>query len=75
MASQARETRDEELEKILNKAFDDIRRRVNNLMVRREKKLLRDMKTSNKKPRDTHREPKKDKEYHRSESSSDSASN
>lgn len=81
MASQTRETHDEELDKILNKAFDDIRKRVNALVNKREKKLLRDMKSSSKKPRDTHREPrkeepkKKDKEYRRSKSSnSDSAS-
>jgi hypothetical protein len=88
MASQTREqTHDEELDKILNKGFDDIRRRVNALLVKREKKLLRDMKASSKKPRENqHREtqnrdaqPKrkekgKDKEYHRSNSSSDSQS-
>jgi hypothetical protein len=81
MASQAREqTHDEELDKILNKAFDDIRRRVNTLMVKREKKLFRDAKTSSKKPRENNRESrkeepkKKDKEYHRSKSSSDSES-
>lgn len=79
MASQAREqTRDEELDKILNKAFDDIRKRVTSLLVKREKKLLRDAKSSTKKPRESRKEePKKkdkdkDKEYHRSNSSSDS---
>lgn len=69
MASQARETtHDDDLDKILNKAFEDIRRRVNSLMVKREKKFLRDMKASSKKPRETHRESKK--EYKRSNSSS-----
>jgi hypothetical protein len=83
MASQTREqTHDEELDKILNKGFDDIRRRVNALLVKREKKLLRDMKASSKKPRETQnrdaqpkrKEKGKDKEYHRSNSSSDSQS-
>lgn len=81
MASQT-QTHDEELDKILNKAFDDIRRRVNVLMAKREKKLVRDMKSSSKKPRDTQRDTKhddkkkekKDKNYRRSSSSSDSES-
>lgn len=78
MASQT-QTRDEELDKILNKAFDDIRRRVNTLLAKREKKLVRDMKSSSKKPRDTQKEKheekdkkkdKKEREYRRSSSSS-----
>lgn len=72
MASQTRETHDEELNKILNKAFDDIRRRVSALVAKREKKLLRDMKISSKKPREPEQPKKKDKdkEYKRSKSSS-----
>lgn len=80
MASQVREQpRDEELDKILNKAFDHIRKRVNALMVKREKKFLRDMKTTSKKPRENNRESHKEEskknknsDYHRSKSSSDS---
>lgn len=53
---------DEELDKILNKAFDDIRRRVVTLMAKREKKLLRELKANSKQPRqDRARAEKEDK--------------
>lgn len=68
--------RDEELEKILNKAFDDIRRRVSSLVAKREKKIAKEMKAGQKKPREGDRPKKKeeDKAYHRSKSSSSSGS-
>jgi len=69
---------DEDLDKILNKAFDDIRKKVHALILKREKKLLREVKTSSKqtsskKGREQPRkeENKKEKrEYRRSHSSS-----
>lgn len=41
MASQT-QVCDETLDKILNKAFEDIRKRVNALIIKREKRLLRE---------------------------------
>jgi hypothetical protein len=76
MTNQQRENHDEELDKILNKAFDDIRKKVNTLMSKREKKFLRDMKSKKPQPQEQEQQPKnkgkndKKKNYHRSKSSS-----
>ena len=69
---------DEELNKILNKAFDDIRKRVTSLIAKREKKIIRNMKFSTK-HYDTQRDFKindkiKKKDYHTKRSSSSDSS-
>ena len=74
---------DDEIDKILSKAFDDIRKRVNAVLARREKNILRDMKitTTSRLQQDkrdvTHKEREKDKDKkkkHRKSSSSSSGS-
>ncbi len=73
MASQGREQqRDEELEKILTKAFEDIRKRVYAHVAKREKKLVKDLKLVSKAPSKKPVEERKKRsshDYHRSQSS------
>ena len=47
-----------DLEKILQKSFADLTKRLNTLMTRNEKKIARDLKTTNK----TSSRPKKEKD-------------
>jgi len=67
--------RDPEIDSILNRAFEDISRRINNHMAKREKKLVKEVKTATKNT--TKAEPKKastfGKKYQKSRSSSDSS--
>jgi hypothetical protein len=69
---------DEEVDKILSRAFDDIRKRINAVMSRREKNLLRDVKiTSTRMCKDKdHKKDNKEKrdKKHRKSSSSRSSS-
>lgn len=62
----------EELIRILNKSFDELKRRITSYVVKREKKIARDMKVAtkvSKKP-----EPKREKENRKSSRSSSSSS-
>jgi hypothetical protein len=61
---------EQELDKILEKSFSDIKRRVINLVKKHEKKILKDQK----KPPKKEVKDKKDKSYKRSQSESGSAS-
>lgn len=77
MASQAKEHNgfsDEELEKILSKAFDEIRRRVYAHMAKREKKLAKELKSKEKekdKEKQVKKSMKRSSDYRRSSSSSE----
>lgn len=73
---------DEEIDKILSKAFDDIRKRVNAVLARREKNILRDMKITTTsrlqdkrdiREKDIHKEREKDKKKKHKKSSSSSS--
>jgi hypothetical protein len=78
----------EEIDKILSRAFDDIRKRVNAVIAKREKHLLKDVKITTsrmcneKDKRDRHDREKNDrdknkkdkKKHHRSSSSESSSS-
>lgn len=62
----------EELIRILNKSFDELKRRITSYVVKQEKKMARDMKIAtkvSKKP-----EPKREKDNRKSSSSSSSSS-
>ena len=68
---------DEEVDKILSRAFDDIRKRINAVMSRREKNLLRDVKiTSTRMCKDNKKDNNKERrdKKHRKSSSSRSRS-
>jgi len=77
--SQARRSTDdlaEELDKILEKSFNDIRKRLTSLIVRREKRLLRQIKTAQKTSRApiARTKPKKSKKKYYSSSEESSSS-
>ena len=62
----------EELIRILNKSFDELKRSITSYVVKQEKKVARDMKLAtkvSKKP-----EPKREKDNRKSSSSSSSSS-
>jgi hypothetical protein len=68
---------DEEIDRILKKAFEDVRKRINTLLAKREKNLLRDMKitTTAKLKRDDREKEreKKDKKKSKKRGSSSSS--
>jgi hypothetical protein len=65
-----------ELNKILDKAFADMKKRISALLIKQEKKIMKDLKVANKtsrKPRgekEREAKPKPSKEHKRSASSS-----
>lgn len=72
---------DEEIDKILTKAFDDIRKRVNTVLQKREKNILRDMKITTtsriadkNKEKDREVEKRKEKKHKKHKKSSSSSS-
>jgi hypothetical protein len=67
----------EELVRILNKAFDDLKKRITSYVVKQEKKIARDMKLAtkvSKKPEPRRERGKDNKKSSRSSSSSSSSS-
>lgn len=68
---------DDEVDKILSRAFDDIRKRINAVISKREKNLLKDVRiTSTRLCKDNKKEhkDKKDKKHKKSSSSRSSSS-
>lgn len=68
---------DPEIDKILNKAFEDIKKRVNAVIAKREKKLAKPVVHQAKKPKKDDSKPKgrpRKEEYYSSSSSSTDSS-
>jgi len=66
----------EELIRILNKSFDDLKKRITSYVIKQEKKIARDMKLATKvsKKPEPRRERGKDKDNKKSSRSSSSSS-